>query len=94
MNESEFQRPLCTSAPRLRHASSPRPRCCSSAGEAGLQADAEDAETARVPLACGGRRAPGGLPVVGGAVEPSEDAGRHEEPSQQERPGPLVHVPG
>lgn len=62
-------------------------------GEVGLQADVEDPETARVPLAGCGRWPWGGVPVVGGPVEPSEDAGRHEEPPQQERPGPPVRVP-
>lgn len=63
-------------------------------GEVGLQADAENPETARVPLAGRGGWAWRGVSVVGGAVEPSEDAGRHEEPPQQERPDSLVRVPG
>lgn len=51
-------------------------------GEAGLQTDAEDAETARVSVACCGGWARRGVSVVGGAVEPPEDAGRDEEPAQ------------
>lgn len=95
MNESEFQPALAErlQSPHVDSNSTP-PDHSSCPGEVGLQADAEDAETARVPLARCGRRAQGRVPVVGEPVEPSEDAGGHQEPPQQERPGSPVRVPG
>lgn len=61
-------------------------------GEGGLQADAEDAQTGRVSMASSGRRAGQGAPVVGGAVEPPQDAGGDEEPARQECPHPPVRL--
>ena len=62
----------------------PPPVCfpCSRAGEGGLEAHAENAAAGRVPLARGGGRARGGVPVVVTAVEPPEDAGGYEKPAQ------------
>lgn len=43
-------------------------------------------------MASAGRRAGQGAPVVGGTVEPPQDAGGDEEPARQECPDPPVRL--